>query len=852
MLVQKGLSCVLMMELRNFQSCYWRRMLGTGERLCAILYMMLVFGLALVSQPALAQTEVKNGELIDRNWDYAKNDPLELSGEWQVIWGKLVSPEHFDDQYEGDLFRIPQRWNNVDHPRMNGAHGVATFRAKLDLPRYERDLSFHQISPHSAWKLYVNGIPIGGNGTVSEQPGNHRSHYTSRIFPAYPGKSELVLQVSNFSHAYGGPGHPPTIWDSQQLFRTLGFLSLYYALVLGILLAIGIFHLIFYLADRNHREQGPVHLWFSLLCFIMVFRISGVIPYFHIYFPESAYWSDLRLPYASLFAAPATYILFFRSAFSGYFPERLTLAIIGINVLFTVTILVTPESFFTHLRDFSIAMNVFVILYSMIFTVKAMVHQQPGATIITISNIIFLGTAINDAVIYTDNGTGFDLTPFGILVLGIGYSYALLLRLQTTFEVARDTSIALEHLNLDLEQQVRDRTLAFKSAAAKAENSAHDQARFIAAASHDLRQPLHALAMFNSALRAKIKNSKAANLLEKQDESIRNMGELLQDTLDSARAETSQKTPVWMPLELQKVVASIGSGFEIQAEKRKLSYEEKIAPGEIVTDGAMLQRVLSNLVENALKAAKASISIKAERKSSSWVIEVADDGSGIAKEDIGRIFESYISLDDHDSKDHGGYGLGLYVVKNFTKLLGGTVAVDSTLGEGTRFVLTFPLAPAGFRTAQDTSGDVGTSMPAPGMKILAIDDEPEVLVAMRAMLENWECQIETAEDGEQAIRIMKAGFHPDLAIVDYHLFGASGTQTIAQLRELMPNLRAVILTGATEPEILTEITDQGLPYLSKPIDTRMLGDFLYKIQSSTASNQTSDAFMAKVASDAGE
>ncbi|MEP2990296.1 MAG: ATP-binding protein [Parasphingorhabdus sp.] len=813
---------------------------------------MFECSLLIISAEASAQVEIKNGTLANNDWNYAENGELELAGEWQVIWGKLVAPRDFDSQYEGDLFRIPQRWNNVDHPRMNGAYGVATFRTKLDLPDYDKELSFHQISPHSAWKLYANGIPIGGNGTVSAQPGNHRSHYTSRIFPAYPGKSELVLQVSNFSHAYGGPGHPPTIWDSQQLFRTLGFLSLYYALVLGILLAIGIFHLIFYLADRNHREQGPVHLWFSLLCFIMVFRISGVIPYFHIYFPDSTYWSDLRFPYASLFAAPAAYVLFFRSAFSGYFPQKATLAIIGLNILLAIMVLVTTEGFYTHLRDFSIAMNVFVILFSIVFTVKAMIDKQPGAAIILVSNMIFLGTAVNDAVIYTDNGTGFDLTPFGILVLGIGYSYALLLRLQTTFENARDTSVALEQLNLDLEQQVRDRTRAFKSAAAKAENSAHDQAQFIAAASHDLRQPLHALAMFNSALRNKFKNAKASKLLNQQDDSIRNMGDLLQDTLDSARAETGQKTPVWSSLELQSIISGISNGFAIQAEKKALSYIEDVAPGPLVTDGAMLQRILSNLIENALKAAKTNISISAKRLSSSWIIEIGDDGGGIAKKDIDRIFDSYISLDDRGTGAHGGYGLGLYVVKTFTKLLGGFVTVDSTVGQGTKFILEFPLAPADYEFVQGEGETASVKIPAPGMKILAIDDEASVLEAMKAMLETWLCEVEIAEDGKHAGKLLEKGFVPDLAIVDYHLFGVNGIRVIAELRQHIPALQAVILTGATEPEILTEIEARGLSYLSKPIDIEKLGLYLHNIQAVQSKAQTSDAFIAKAASDAGE
>ena len=153
-----------------------------------------------------------------------------------------------------------------------------------------------------------------------------------------------------------------------------------------------------------------MHLWFALLCAVMVFRISGVIPYFHIYFPEAAYWSDLKLPYASLFAAPAVYILFFRAIFTDYFPRKLTLAIIAANIFLAMLVLLTPERLYTHLRDFSILMNVFVIIYSTVFTARAMLDKQPGAAIILTSNAIFLATAINDAVIYTDNASGFDLT----------------------------------------------------------------------------------------------------------------------------------------------------------------------------------------------------------------------------------------------------------------------------------------------------------------------------------------------------------------------------------------------------------------------------------------------------------
>lgn len=794
------------------------------------------------SQPV----EIKDGYLNNSDWDYLAGVPLKLEGEWEVIWGQLVAPKDFDTAYTGDLFRIPGRWNNVGDPEMNEAYGVATFRAKLDLPDYDKELSFHLISPHSAWRLYANGFFIGGNGIVSDEPGTHRAHYTSRIFPAYPNKSELVLQVSNYSHAFGGPGHPPTIWDSQTLFKTLGLLSLYYSLVLGVLFTIGMFHLIFYLADKKHREHGPVHLWFSLLCFIMVFRISGVIPYFHIYFPSAAYWSDLRFPYASLFAAPAVYILFFRSIFSRFFPEKFTLSLIITNIALMITVLVTPEKFYTHFRDFSIGMNVFVILYSMVFGFRAMLDKQPGAGIILITNAIFLATAINDAWIYTDNGTGFDLTPFGILVLGLGYSYALLLRLQDTFQTARQTSRALETLNLDLEKQVRDRTSKFEAAAAKAENSASDRARFIAAASHDLRQPLHALAMFNSALKNKVKDIALKKLIDKQERSISNMGDLLQDTLDTARAEISHKDPVWTPLELRNVLSDIASRFEWQAKNRDIQLVLDAQPGQIITDGALLQRVLSNLIDNAIKAARAGVQLACYQRDNEWIITVTDDGSGIPRDDIDRIFESYVSLRNPDDNDQGGYGLGLHVVKNFMNSLGGTVQVASSDDRGTVFVLTLPAVPPGHTAITESTGRIEHEYPVPGTRILAIDDEADILDAMTAMLESWDCDVKTAENSAQAKAILTDGFLPDLLIVDYHLFGENGITVVEQLRSFSgKNLAAVIITGATEPAILEKIGACDLALLSKPVNPAILGQFLVQ-------HQTKDALIANAASDAGE
>jgi len=781
-----------------------------------------------------SQTEkiqAKKGTLSAPDWKFAGGDQLVLKGDWQVIWGQLVEPVDFTSKYQGEYFSLPGVWNKVDKPSMDGAYGVATFRLHLQLPAYNRNLAIHMISPNSAWRIYVDDVFVGGNGSVADNIKGFSPHYVSRVFPVTDQDSTLVLQVANFDHAYGGPGHAITISDAVILRKKLDFMSLYYVLVLGVLFAIGLIHLVFYLADRKHREQGPVHLWFSLLCLILVVRISGIIPFTHIYAPEAPYWSDLTLTYLSLYAAPAVYLLFFRAAFPKHFPAATTRVLIGFSLLMAVFVLLTPASIYTHTRNFSIFWNVFVILYACVFTGFALRERQAGAAAILISNLLFLMTAVNDAVIYTDNGNGFDMTPFGILALGLGYSYALLLRLQGTFQEARTTSRALEKLNVSLEKQVRDRTRAFKLAAAKAENHAHERAQFIAAASHDLRQPLHALAMLNAVLKRKTTKPDIAGLVAKQTASIDNLSTLLQDTLDTTRAETGVLLPIKTDVDLLSFFAKIATGYEIQAKNKNIALTFSADDGMIITDTNMLQRILSNLVDNALKSARSQVSVSANKGSSRWTFRIKDDGFGIAQEDISRIFDSYVSLSDEAPNSFGGYGLGLYVVNEFTRALNGTIKIEATSEAGTTFVLDIPSQQKDLSGIKVQVEKPYASSPAPKLKVLAVDDESEVLSAMRLLLTSWGHDVRAAQTAASAQEIMTAGYEPDVLLVDYQLYGMTGLQVIEQLHlQAGREIAALIITGATEPEILLEIQTAGFDMLSKPIKPEKLSAALMATQ----------------------
>ncbi|MFK7733187.1 MAG: ATP-binding protein [Pseudomonadales bacterium] len=798
-------------------------------RACVHRFFLLFLLIFLGMQSAIAQVIfAKDGVLNAASHALEENSSFELSGEWQVVWGKLLLPEEFEEHYDGELFVIPQRWSESHSSALSGAQGVATFRLRFSFETPIENLSYHMISPHSAWRLFENEELLGGNGVVASDKSEFVAGYASRVFDAKGGEVSLILQVANFSHAHGGPGHPISVWESNSLDQLLDALSVYYTLVLGVLLAIAMFHAIFYLADRHHREQGPVHIWFSLLCLILVIRIGNVVPYYAQYFPDAAYWASLRISYWTLFAAPGVYLLFFRAAFPKHFPSKVTIATAVACFALSMVVLLTNEVVYTRIRNLAIAANVASIIFSIICVALAWRDRERGAAVILIANALFFVTAISDTLLYTEQSNGFDLTPFGFLLVGLGYSYALLLRLQQTFDEARKTSKALESLNRELEAKVHDRTRAFEAAAAKAQNSAHERAQFIAAASHDLRQPLHALAMFTNALKQKESSEEFRELVNLQEESISNLSDLLQGTLDTARVDIEQKQPKMRSFVVVDALSKVELDYSIQAKKRGIEFSTSCELGDIHTDPVMLQRVLGNLVDNALKAAKSGVKLEAIKIDKAWIFSVKDDGSGIEKGDASRIFQSYVSLDERSAS--GGYGLGLYVVKEFANALGGTVTVESGENRGSVFSVSIPIGELAEAQTQYKMPPAEAMRSLQGLHVLTIDDEPQVLKAMQSMLSTWGCTVLTAETEEQALLVIESSPEPDAVLIDFHLFETDGLKVASTLRGILaPETPIIIISGATEPTILRSVRQVGLSFMEKPIDPAVLAQELAQI-----------------------
>ena len=246
----------------------------------------------------------------------------------------------------------------------------------------------------------------------------------------------------------------------------------------------------------------------------------------------------------------------------------------------------------------------------------------------------------------------------------------------------------------------------------------------------------------------------------------------------------------------------------------------------MLSDRIMLQRILSNLMDNAFKAANRVIKVTIDKSDTHWQVVVNDDGVGIAREDIERIFDSYVSSQEHAGGQAGGYGLGLYIVKEFSQALGGEIAVDSQLGQGATFTLSLPIEQPLLQSNEMQAGRLPAIERLSGLKVLVVDDETIVLDAMLAILNGWGCDVALAKNAETALSKFDT-FKPDIMLLDYHLQGTTGPELWSELEAKHgQELAAIIITGATESAILTALRKRGLTVLSKPVEPNALANAL--------------------------
>ena len=361
----------------------------------------------------------------------------------------------------------------------------------------------------------------------------------------------------------------------------------------------------------------------------------------------------------------------------------------------------------------------------------------------------------------------------------------------------------------------------------EAEDATAAKSQFLAAASHDLRQPLQALRLYLSALSSKLDEPKQIQLSEKMNLSLDSMGELLDALLDISILESGSVKPRKRDVSLVEFLENMGSRNSQQIITKDLEFVCSPIDCVLHTDPALLERIIENFITNAIRYTETGkISIDCQLHDEFVRIAVIDTGQGIPENELVAIFDNFYQLNNAVRNRTKGLGLGLSIVKNIARILDYQTHVTSALGKGSTFSVDVPLSQSQQlldKQKERKSDAVATSTLSEKLSVLIVDDEPAIVDAMQELLSMYDMKVETAGDSAEALAHIQEGFEPDFILTDYRLPEMNGVDLISKIRNaLNKNLPVVIMTGDISAEEIKDANLDNCTVLHKPVNIDQL------------------------------
>lgn len=382
--------------------------------------------------------------------------------------------------------------------------------------------------------------------------------------------------------------------------------------------------------------------------------------------------------------------------------------------------------------------------------------------------------------------------------------------------------------------RVENVNLIFKLSLEKqrAEQANIAKSKFLATASHDLRQPMHALNLFATTLEERIQDPANKALVNNICSSVKGLSELFNALLDISKLDAGTLHVEKQHFKLKDLLDHLQNDFMAQANEKALRLDINSLGVVVYSDPLLLERMLRNLLSNAIRFTKAGkVTINVIPLDGAVCIEIKDTGSGIADEALETIFEEFVQLHNTALDRSKGLGLGLSIVKRIASLLGHPISVKSSLGIGSIFSLVVPLG----NYLQQTSMMLATQeleQDCSRIFVLVIDDEPAIREGMSSLLTNWGCLVLAVGSVKEAVAVLADyEYPPDAILADYRLRDHStGTEAVATIRALYDSeISALIISGDTTVDRLKEANASGLPVLHKPFEPAQLRTYLGSI-----------------------
>ena len=806
---------------------------------------LLITLLTICHWPVLAddRPRVVDGLIDLSEWDFVKQGPVNLRGEYEFYWQQFLSSEDFlrINQTEHETLRVPGEWNGkiVDGEAVGG-YGYATYRLNI-VNSYRLPLALKVPDLGTTFRLYVDGqllLQAGRPGT-SRQSSIPEYNPSVVTFTPTSTRVEVILQISNYHHRLGGAWLPIYLGTPQQLI-TLRENQLARDLILfGAILILGLYNLVLFILRPDNRSS----LFLGLFCLLLAIRQLMVGDRFMTRIvPDMTFEWYIRIEYLGWYLAGSSFMAFLNHIFPD---ERQKYASIIIHTLFAVGALIvalTP----TWIFSFTVPVYQFITLAAMAYgtwiLILSVMHRREGSSILLFAYAVFYLTTISDMLVNAGVFGNVLLLDLGLFVFVLCQSILISYRFTRAFETVETQRSQLAATNLKLRTQEKLRRDAEQESEALHQRIVQSEKMeaiglLAGGVAHDLNNILSNTVTYPElALLDLPKDSPLAKPLEMTRQAGLRAAAVIQDMLTLARRGVVQREVLnvnqviddyLQSVEYKHLMSSI-QGIEIDCQ---LADDLLNVEGSRVHIGKLVMNLVSNAAEAMPEGGRVSISTHNEEvrhrelfympiKDGTYVVlSIEDDGIGIDPDDLDHLFEPFYTT---KVLGQSGTGLGMSVVWGVVYDHAGGIDVMSEQGVGTRFDIYLPATRQPLPEAPAPSPLA--KLMGQGESILVVDDLQDQRELTTAVLERLNYKVTTCATGQEALDQLKENDF-DLVILDMVTNDEwDGLQSFREIISLKPDIRTLLVSGFAETEQVAEAQQLGAgPFLRKPFTLEGIG-----------------------------
>ncbi|MDF2717153.1 MAG: response regulator, partial [Paenibacillus sp.] len=625
-----------------------------------------------------AEPKAKNGVLDLSEWRLERDGAVRLNGEWTLFWERLgTAGSGMTDGEDGMLAKVPGEWTAYGLP----GRGYATYRLKVASAGVQGSLGLHIPAIAPAYRIFVDGQEIARAGTVAMEEAETHSAYKPQtvIFAPPSGTFDLTIQVANAIYPEGGIWYSMTLGTERDMLSREKQSSFADMAVFGGCALLGLYQIAVFLLRRSERST----LYFGICCLLGAIRqwaVGGM--YLVETFPDVSIRMIIMLEYLTYYGGVTMAIWFVRELYPREFGGRLMKLLAWIGAGFIGTVLLLPAEIYTSLIGYFKAFSLFALAAILFGFALALWRGRAGALLQLTGWLVFVAAAAHD-ILYS-NGlviwTDMQLVPYGFILL-----------------------VFIEALELARRFTNAYRTIGTMSDELIAMDRMKDE--FLANTSHELKTPLHGILNLSQALsegRSGAINAVQREQLEVVVSVARRMSNLINDILDLSLLKNNGIRLSRRAVDVRAAVSAQEEVFRHYIGQKpvrlRLEWPDSL-PGAYADENRLLQ-IVYNLIGNAIKFTQ-----EGEVVVSGWAdggmlhIAVADSGIGIPADKQETIFRSFEQVGTSVAKEYGGAGLGLGITKRLVELHGGRISVTSSVGQGSVFVFTLPVADRNAKSA---------------------------------------------------------------------------------------------------------------------------------------------------------